>query len=119
MRDFRELRVWAKGHELVLAIYRMTVGFPQQEIYGLTSQMRKAAISVPANIAEGSGRGTDAEMARFLHIAQGSAAELEYYFILAHDLTYLNDPDYEALIAQVTEVRKMMTSFIQTLRAAE
>ena len=116
MRDFRELMVWAKGHELVLAVYRVTMGFPQQEIYGLTSQMRKAAISVPANIAEGSARGTDAEMARFLQIAQGSGAELEYYFILAHDLNYLNDAESETLIGHVTEVRKMLTSFIQTLR---
>ncbi len=117
MRDFRELRVWKKGHELTLAVYRATAGFPQHEMYGLARQMRSAATSIPANMAEGNGRGTDSEMARFLQIALGSANELEYYLILAHDLDYVSRSAYDVLAAEVTDTKRMLTGFIQSLRA--
>jgi four helix bundle protein len=117
MKDFRELKVWEKGHELSLAVYRATARFPNEERYGLTSQMRRASVSVPANIAEGCGRGSDAELARFLQIAAGSANELEYHLLLANQLEMLNSLEYERLTKQVTEVKRMLTSFIKKLKA--
>jgi four helix bundle protein len=117
MRDFRELKVWEKGHQLTLAIYKATVMFPRDELYGLTSQLRRSCASIPANIAEGCGRNGDAELARFLQIAMGSASELEYHLLLAHDLNLLNSLDYEQLTSEVIEVKRMLTSFILKLRA--
>jgi len=117
MRDFRELKLWAKAHHLTCEIYKATANFPREEMYGLTSQIRRASASVPANIAEGCGRGGDAELARFLRIAMGSASELEYHLLLAHDLTMLNTPDYERLAKDVTEVKRMLAPFIQKLTA--
>lgn len=89
-KTFRDLTVWQKVHQLVLAIYRFTESFPTKETYGLTSQLRRAAVSVPANIAEGFKRRTDSEKARFYNIAQGSLEECRYYLILAEDLGYAN-----------------------------
>jgi four helix bundle protein len=83
LKDFRKLKVWEKSHHLALSVYQATSSFPDHEQYGLTSQMRRAAVSIPANIAEGYGRGGDAEFARFLQIASGSAAELQYQILLA------------------------------------
>jgi four helix bundle protein len=117
MKDFRELRVWEKGHELSLAVYRVTARFPNEERYRLTSQIRRACVSVPANIAEGCGRGSDAELARFLQIAAGSASELESHLMLANQLDLLNSREYERLTKQVTEVKRMLTSFIKKLKA--
>ncbi len=117
MRDFRELKVWEKAHELVLAVYRATGAFPKEELYGLTSQIRRSGASIPANIAEGCGRSGDKELARFLQIAMGSASELEYHLLLAHDLNFLNGSDSERLTESVTEIKRMLTSFIQKLRA--
>lgn len=117
MRDFRELKVWEKGHQLTLAVYKATTTFPRDELYGLTSQIRRACASIPANIAEGCGRSGDAELARFFQIAMGSASELEYHLLLAHDLAFLNDSDYKHLDREVTEVKRMLTSFIQKLKA--
>ncbi len=117
MRDFREVKVWEKSHHLTLAVYKITGKFPREEQYGLTSQIRRSCTSIPANIAEGCGRGGVAELARFLQIAMGSASELEYYFLLARDLAYLKPSDYEQLTNGVTEVKRMLTAFIQKLRA--
>jgi len=117
MKDFRSLEVWGKSHELVLAIYRVTVAFPKSELYGLTSQIRRAASSIPANIAEGCGRTGDAELARFLRIAMGSASELEYHLLLARDLNFLSASNYARLANSVTEVKRMLTGLIQKLRA--
>lgn len=89
MRDFRKYKVWELGHQLTLDIYRKTKNFPMEEIYGLTSQMRRASSSIPANIAEGCGRQSDAELRRILTISQGSASELEYFNILVKDLGYI------------------------------
>ena len=117
MRNFRDLKVWEKAHRLVLAVYQATRDFPKDERYGLTSQIRRSCASIPANIAEGCGRKGDAELARFMQIAMGSASELEYHLLLAHDLNVLKGSDYERLTEGVTEVKRMLTSFIQRLRA--
>jgi four helix bundle protein len=117
MRDFRELQVWAKAHQLALAVYATTLAFPKDELYGLISQIRRAAVSIPANVAEGCGRSGDAELARFLQIAMGSASELEYHLLLARDLEFINEKDYEHIAAQVIEVKRMLAGFIQKLKA--
>lgn len=117
MKNFRELKVWEKGHELTMAVYRATARFPNEERYGLTSQIRRSSVSVPANIAEGCGRGSDAELARFLQIAAGSASELEYHLLLANQLEMLDAPEHGRLAKQVTEVKRMLTSFIKKLKA--
>ena len=97
MRDFKELKVWQRSHRLVLGVYRATGGFPREETYGLTAQLRRCAASIPANIAEGCGRSGEAELGRFMLIAMGSASELEYHLLLARDLGYLDDRDYQEL----------------------
>ena len=102
---------------MALAVYKATAAFPRDELYGLTSQIRRSCVSVPANIAEGCGRGSDAEMARFLQIAAGSASELEYHLLLANELDMLNTADHERLTREVTEVKRMLTSFIKKLKA--
>lgn len=117
MRDFKDLKVWEKAHRLTLAAYKATSTFPQHELFGLTSQLRRASVSIPANIAEGCGRSGSPELARFLRIAFGSASELEYHIILSADLCYLNKSNSEHLIKQVTEVKRMLTSLIQKLTA--
>lgn len=116
MRDFKELKVWQKSHNLTLAGYRATETFPKQEVYGLTSQIRRASSSIPANIAEGCGRKGEAELARFLQIAIGSASELEYHLLLSHDLKLLKTSDYQLLESEVVDVKRMLTSFIQKLK---
>ncbi|MEW6115739.1 MAG: four helix bundle protein [Nitrospirota bacterium] len=117
MRDFKELKVWQKSHQLTLAVYKATVTFPREEMYGLTSQIRRASGSISANIAEGCGRSSEIEFARFLQIAFGSASELEYHLLLSHDLGLLQVSDYETLAGEVVEVKRMLTSFIQKLTA--
>lgn len=117
MKNFRSLKVWEKGHQLALGVYMSTAPFPRDERYGLTSQIRRAGVSVPANIAEGCGREGDADFARFLQIAMGSASELEHLLLLAHDLNFLKSLDYERVAGNVTEVKSMLTSLIQKLRA--
>lgn len=116
MRDFRELKVWGKAHQLTLVIYQATSTFPKEELYGLTSQIRRSCASIPANIAEGCGRKGEAELARFLQIAMGSASELEYHLLLAHDLNLLKTSHYDLLARDVIEVKRMLTSFIQKLK---
>jgi len=116
MRDFRELKVWEKGHRLTLDVYRTTAGFPREELYGLTAQLRRSSASVPANIAEGCGRSGDAELARFMLIAMGSASELEYHLLLAHDLNILDASDHKRLSEATKEVKRMLSKFINKLR---
>ena len=117
MKAFTKLKVWEKSHRLTLDIYKVTKGFPRDELYGLTAQFRRSCSSIPANIAEGCGRNGDAEFARFLQIALGSASELEYHLLLARDLGLLNDLDYERLRSETKEVKQMLTSFIKKLKA--
>jgi four helix bundle protein len=116
MRDFRELKVWEKAHQLTLHIYETTRKFPRHEIFGITGQTRRASVSIPANIAEGCGRGSSADLARFLQISMGSASELEYLLMLSNALNFLNEQGYIKLNSQVTEIKRMLTSFIKRLR---
>jgi len=104
------------GKEPLLG-YRGTAKFPRDELYGLTSQIRRSSVSIAANIAESCGRGGEAELARFLQIAMGSASEFEYHFLLARDLNLLTGPEYERLASDVTDVKRMLTSFIRKLTA--
>ena len=108
MRDFREIKVWEKSHLLTLEIYKVTAVFPREEIYGLTSQVRRASASIPANIAEGFGRGGNAELARFLQIAMGSACEVEYHVLLAKDLNLLSKKIYDDLNERIVEVKRCL-----------
>lgn len=106
MRDFRSLVVWQKAHALTLAIYKLSNSFSPDERFGLTSQIRRASMSIPTNIAEGCGRATDADFARFLHISFASASEVEYLLLLAHDLGHIKSEIYQPLEADVQEVKK-------------
>ncbi len=117
MQDFRKLKVWEKGHQLTLAVYKATLSFPKEELYGLSNQLRRACASIPTNIAEGCGRGGDPEFKHFLQIAMGSASETEYHLLLAHDLGYLTNGDYEQLGKDIIEIKQMLASFIHKLKA--
>jgi four helix bundle protein len=117
MKDFRDLSVWKRAHELTLAVYRATTGFPREERFGLTSQIRRSCTSIPANIAEGCGRSGDPEFSRFLSIAMGSASELDYHLLLANDLELLSNTDHEELAGKLTEVKRMLGGLIGKLKA--
>jgi four helix bundle protein len=119
MKDFKNLKVWSKSHKLTLKIYGITRTFPVEEIYGLKSQMRRASVSIPTNIAEGCGRNSDAELARFLEIAMGSASELEYLVLLSKDLNLFDNKLYNPLTAEITEIKQMFASLIKKLRTGE
>jgi four helix bundle protein len=115
MKDFRKLNVWSKAHELTLAVYRATLNFPRQELYGITSQMRRASSSVAANIAEGYGRGGDGEFHHFLNTAAGSAVELEYFLLLAKDLGMLTSDVYNEQQKKIVEVQRMLSGLLRTV----
>ena len=117
MQDFRQLLVWQKSHEMVLRIYGVTQAFPASEVYGLSNQMRRASVSVPSNIAEGSGRGSDKEFAQFVQIAISSISELEYQTLLAKDLGYMSITTYNELTGQITEVKRMLIGLRKKLKA--
>ena len=116
MQDFRRLQVWKRSHKLTLELYRVTNSFPTNEQFGLTSQIRRASASIPANIAEGAGRVGNPEFARFLGIASGSASELEYHLILVHDLNFIDKITYDNLNNELVQIRKMLRSLIARLR---
>ena len=117
MQDFKKLRVWEVSHSVTLDVYRVTKQFPKDELYGLTSQIRRASGSIAANIAEGCGRASAADFARFLQIAMGSASELEYHLILARDLQLLTTTDFDRLTTGTIETKRMLTALIQKVRA--
>ena len=117
MQDFRNLKVWGKAHALTLDVYRASKSFPRDEMYGLTSQMRRASVSVGSNIAEGACRNGDADFARFLQMAAGSASEVEYHLLLARDLELLKASDYQRLSDEVVEVKRMLAALMKKLRA--
>jgi len=118
MEDFKKLVVWNKAHQFTLRVYQHTRKFPKDEMYGLTSQLRRASASIGANIAEGCGRRSDAEMKRFLQIARGSANEVEYHLLLAKDLQYLAEDEFSDLEAKMHEVQRMLASLVQRLQAS-
>ena len=116
MRDFKHLIFWHRSHLLTLKIYHCTKAyFPKEEVYGLISQMRRSCSSIPTNIAEGSGRSSKPEFKRFLVISTGSCNELEYQLLLSKDLGYLTESVFQDLNNELTDIRKMIYSYIQTL----
>ena len=110
MKDFRELKVWGKAHEMALTSYKLTAGFPKHELFGMASQIRRCASSIPANIAEGCGRLGNSELHRFLQISCGSANELEYHFLLAKDLGYVSSTDYQSTQDRLLELKRMLVA---------
>jgi len=118
MKDFKQLKVWEKAHALTLGIYRATVTFPREELYGITSQMRRCSASVAANIAEGCGRTGNGEFHRFLNTAAGSAVELEYFLLLARDLEFVPVESYGKLREDVLEVQRMLASLLRKVDSA-
>ena len=116
MGDFKKLDVWQASHKVVCEIYRETTSFPKTETYGLTAQLRRSAASIPANLAEGSGRRGDTEFSRFVRISLGSATELEYHLILARDVGFMPTLQFESLSAQVLRVQDMLAGLYRTLR---
>ncbi len=116
LKNYKELKVWQKSYGLCLEVYRITKGFPKQETYGLTSQIRRSAVSIPSNIAEGYGRKTTADYLRFLYIAYGSVCELETQILLSGDLSYIPSVDLEVLKDKTAEVERMLKSMIKSLQ---
>jgi four helix bundle protein len=116
MRNYKDLRVWDEAHQLTLAVYKATQIFPAEERFGMTSQIRRASVSIAANLAEGCGRRSDGEMARYVQIAMGSGAELSYHLLLAKDLGFLDKEEFEALNARAERVMKMLSALSGKLR---
>ena len=112
MRTHKDLEVWKKSISLVTQIYSSTQSFPKEEIYGLTNQIRRAAVSVPSNISEGAARQTNKEFIQFLYIALGSNSELETQLLIAHNLNFISNNDYENCNQQVDEIGKMLSGLI-------
>jgi four helix bundle protein len=116
MQDYHKLQVWQKSHHLTLLVYRATASFPKAELFGLTSQVRRAVTSIEINIAEGCGRDSNPELGRFLRIALGSASELECQTEIARDLGYLRREDAAAWLAAATEIKRMLTGLLKKLK---
>ena len=117
MQDYRDIKVWQKAHQLTLDVYAATAGFPPEERFGLTSQMRRAAVSIAANIVEGRARQADGDFGRFLSIALGSASELEYLLLLARDLNYTETEQYGPMADEIDQVKRMLATFVRRLAA--
>ena len=115
LKNYKELKVWQKSYQLCLKIYKITKRFPNEERYGLTSQIRRAAVSVPSNIAEGYGRKTTPEYIRFLYIAYGSNCEMETQILLSEDLGYIETDKLEILQIGIGEVERMLKALIKSL----
>jgi four helix bundle protein len=116
MQDFRNLDVWREAHELTLGIYRRTRDFPPDERFGLISQLRRASSSIEANLAEGCGRGSDTDFARFVQMATGSASEVQCHLLLSYDLSYLDEASFRTLDEQSHRVKRMLVSLLKTLK---
>jgi four helix bundle protein len=116
MQNYKDLKVWEKAHQFTLKVYEETKRFPKEELYSLTNQLRRAASSIPANIAEGCGKNSQAEFAHFLNIAMGSANEAEYFLILSRDLNYLRQEGFDILYKMINEVKGMLISLINKVR---
>lgn len=117
MQNYKDLRVWSKSHELTLEIYKATKDFPKDELYSLTNQIRRASSSIPANIAEGCGKVTSNDFAKYLNISLGSANETEYFILLSKDLGYLSLEEFETLNKLINEVKAMLILLIQKVRS--
>jgi len=115
MRDFRKYTIWELSHQLTLDVYNISNSYPKSEIYGITSQLRRASSSIPTNIAEGCGRDSDREFNRFLTIAIGSANETEYLIILSKDLNYIDKTNFDNLLTQVNVIKRKIYSLKQKL----
>jgi len=115
MHNYKELSVWEKSVSLATEVYKSTRKFPKEELYGITSQIRRCAVSISSNIAEGAGRKSKKEFSRFLCIANGSAYELETQLIIAFKLSYLSKKEYDNLIISITEIQKMLYSLIKRI----
>ena len=116
MQNYKELKVWENAHEFTLNVYGQSSKFPKEEVYSLTNQLRRAASSIPANIAEGCGKYTQSDLARFLNIALGSANEAEYFLLLAKDLKYLPESSHKLLYEQINRIKAMLISLISKVR---
>ena len=116
MRDFHKLGIWQRSHQLTLDVYKASKTFPKDESFGMTSQIRRAASSIPTNIAEGCGRSSNKDYAHFLQIAIGSASEVEYELLLAHDLEYINDESFNKLTSETIAIRKMIIKYQSELK---
>jgi len=117
LKNYKELHVWQKSYAFCLQIYKGTQKFPNEEKFGLTSQIRRSAISIPSNIAEGYGRRTTADYIRFLYIAYGSLCELETQMMLASDLTYIENRESNSLLTNISDIERMLKSLIKALEA--
>lgn len=117
MQNYKDLKVWDKAHQLTLHVYKESKLFPKDELYSLTNQLRRATSSIPANIAEGCGKNSAPDLANFLNIALGSANEAEYFILLSKDLNYLSHEKYDLLFNMVNEVKAMLISLINKVRA--
>ncbi|MGN6619047.1 MAG: four helix bundle protein [Ilyomonas sp.] len=117
MQNYKELKVWEKAHSFTLKVYDCTKAFPKEELYSLTNQLRRSASSIPANIAEGCGKNSNQELAHYLNIALGSSNECEYFLILSKDLTYLSEETFNLLYKLINEVKGMLISLLQKVRA--
>jgi len=116
MQNYKDLKVWEKAHQFTLKVYEATKLFPKEELYSLTNQLRRATSSIPANIAEGCGKNSQAEFAHFLNISLGSANESEYFLILSKDLKYLDENIFETLIKIINEIKAMLIALISKVR---
>jgi four helix bundle protein len=117
MKDFRNLKVWERAHSLTLTVHKASGQFPREELFGLTSQMRRCSASIGANIAEGCGKYGNNEFQRYLQIASGSASELDYHLLLARDLGFFEERDYRRLAGELLQLRKMLTSLLQKVQS--
>ena len=116
MQNYKDLKVWDKAHKFTLKVYEASKLFPKDELYSLTNQLRRAASSIPANVAEGCGKNTQSELAHYLNIALGSANESEYFLILSKDLNYLSEEDFTELYNSINEIKAMLISLINKVR---
>ena len=117
MLNFKELSIWQRSHQLTIEIYKATQQFPKEEIFGLTSQIRRAVSSIPTNIAEGCGRRTNAELINFLNIASGSASEVEYEILLAREVGYISAEQCDAWTKEIGEIRSMIAAYMKRLKS--
>lgn len=116
MQNYKDLKIWERGHHFTLKVYEVTRKFPKEELYSLTNQLRRASYSIPSNIAEGCGKKSQLEFAHFLNISLGSANEAEYFLILSKDLGYLTEDDFEILSKTINEIKAMLILFISKVR---